>query len=148
EFKSDPKYCKDCQLISQCTQSRAQQKMVTRHIWESYMEQAEDYRHTPKYRDIYKMRGQTIERVFADAKEKHAMRYTQLRSLQKLKMQVALTFACMNLKKLATWKRRRGLLPPWLQKNGILIRFPGPSGPSHSKMAPYALRKVPFLSTV
>jgi transposase len=116
EYKSNPTYCKDCKFLSQCTQSKAQQKLVTRHIWEPYMELAEDYRHTPQYRDIYKMRGQTIERVFADAKEKHAMRYTQLRGLQKVKMQVTLTFACMNLKKLATWKRRRGLLLPLLPK--------------------------------
>ena len=79
------------------------------------MELAEDYRHTPEYREIYKLRSETIERVFADAKEKHAMRYTQLRGLQKVKMQVTLTFACMNLKKLATWKRRKGMLPPSLQ---------------------------------
>lgn len=116
EYKSDPKNCRDCQYLARCTQGKAQQKLVTRHVWESYMELAEDYRHTPQYRDIYKMRGQTIERVFADAKENHAMRYTQLRGLQKVKMQVTLTFACMNLKKLATWKRRRGLLLPLLQK--------------------------------
>lgn len=70
----------------------------------------------PIYRDIYKLRSQTIERVFADAKEKHAMRYTQLRGLQKVKMQVTLTFACMNLKKLATWKKRKGMLPPVFQR--------------------------------
>ena len=115
EYKSNPEKCKDCPHLWQCTQSKAQQKVVTRHVWEDYMELAEDYRHTPAYRDIYKMRSQTIERVFADAKEKHAMRYTQLRGLQKVKMQVTLTFACMNLKKLATWKRRKGLLPPLLQ---------------------------------
>lgn len=115
EFKSDPCWCKDCDKISQCTASKSQQKMVQRHVWESYIELAEDYRHTPKYRDIYKLRCQTIERVFADAKEKHAMRYTQLRGLQKVKMQVTLTFACMNLKKLATWKRRKGLLPSAIQ---------------------------------
>lgn len=112
EFKSDPRYCKECDKITQCTESKNQQKLVQRHLWEHYLELAEDYRHTPQYRDIYKLRCQTIERVFADAKEKHSMRYTQLRSLQKVKMQVTLTFACMNLKKLATWKRRRGLLPP------------------------------------
>lgn len=109
EFKSDPSYCRDCKFLTQCTQSKAQQKLVTRHVWEKYMELAEDYRHTPIYREIYQMRGQTIERVFADAKEKHAMRYTQLRGLQKVKMQVTLTFACMNLKKLAKWKRMKGL---------------------------------------
>lgn len=110
EYKSDPKLCKTCSMRSQCTESKSCQKVVLRHVWEPYMELAEDYRHTPKYRDIYKLRSETIERVFADAKEKHAMRYTQLRGLQKVKMQVTLTFACMNLKKLATWKRRKGLL--------------------------------------
>lgn len=110
EYKSDPKICKSCPLRGQCTESKACQKMLTRHIWEPYMELAEDYRHTPEYSYIYKMRSETIERVFADAKEKHAMRYTQLRGLQKVKMQVTLTFACMNLKKLAKWKRKTGLL--------------------------------------
>ena len=115
EYKSDPTKCKNCPCLNQCTQSKAQQKVVTRHVWEDYMELAEDYRHTPVYRDIYKLRSQTIERVFADAKEKHAMRYTQLRGLQKVKMQVTLTFACMNLKKLATWKRRKGYWPSLFQ---------------------------------
>jgi len=72
------------------------------------MEQAEDYRHTPIYRAIYERRKETIERIFGDAKEKHGMRYTQLRGLLKVKMQVALTFACMNLKNLANWKHRGG----------------------------------------
>ncbi len=111
EYKSDPKVCKNCSMRSQCTESKSCQKVVLRHVWEPYMELAEDYRHTPEYRDIYKLRSETIERVFADAKEKHAMRYTQLRGLQKVKMQVTLTFACMNLKKLAMWKRRKGMLP-------------------------------------
>ncbi|MGE7600443.1 transposase, partial [Lysinibacillus fusiformis] len=48
-------------------------------------------------------RKETIERVFADAKEKHGMRWTTLRGLKKLSMQAMLTFAAMNLKKLATW---------------------------------------------
>ena len=58
------------------------------------------------------MRGETIERVFADAKEKHGMRYTQLRGLKKVNHYLTLLFACMNLKKLATWKHRLGMLAP------------------------------------
>jgi hypothetical protein len=76
------------------------------------MELAEEYRYVPKYRDIYKLRSQTIERVFADAKEKHAMRYTRMSGLEKIKLQVTLTFACMNLKKLAMWKKKKRKLPP------------------------------------
>ena len=56
------------------------------------------------------VRKETIERVFADAKEKHAMRYTQYRGLTKVTAEAPLRFACMNLKKLAKWKRIKGLL--------------------------------------
>lgn len=111
EYKSNPEICRECARRNQCTASRGCQKVVTRHVWEEYIEKAEDYRHIPEYRAIYKKRSETIERVFADAKEKHGMRYTQLRGLEKVKMQVTLTFACMNLKKLATWKQRKGMLP-------------------------------------
>lgn len=59
-------------------------------------------------KSVYKARKETIERVFADAKEKHGMRYTHLRSLAKITMEVTLIYACMNLKKMANqlWKRR------------------------------------------
>ena len=52
-------------------------------------------------------RKETIERVFADAKEKHGMRYTQYRGLDKIKMELNLLFSCINLKKLAIWKWRK-----------------------------------------
>ena len=73
-------------------------------IWQDFVERAEDARHTPAYRDIYKLRKEKIERVFADAKEKHGMRYTQYRGLAQVTNWVKLKFAAMNLKKLATWK--------------------------------------------
>ena len=78
----------------------------TRHIWADYIEKAEDIRHTPEYKDIYDKRKETIERVFADAKEKHAMRYTPYRGLAQVSNWVKLKFAAMNLKKYAKhrWK--------------------------------------------
>ena len=71
---------------------------------------ADDARYTPEYRELYKRRKETIERVFADAKEKHAVRYTQYRGLAQVTNWVKLKFAAMNLKKLAAWKWR-DLLP-------------------------------------
>ncbi|WP_413779286.1 IS1182 family transposase [Anaeroselena agilis] len=112
EYKSDPQVCAGCSDRLRCTQSKNRTKVVTRHIWESYVEIAEDVRHTPDGQDLYRMRGQTIERVFADAKEKHGMRYTRHRGLRKVQHYLTLVFACMNLKKLAMWKRKRGMLPP------------------------------------
>lgn len=108
EYKSDPAICRECPKRMQCTHSKSCQKVVTRHIWEPYMEVAEDYRYTPQYKAIYDLRKETIERVFGDAKEKHGMRCTRLRGLLKVKMQTALTFACMNLKKLSNWVHRTG----------------------------------------
>lgn len=106
EYKSYPHQCAKCDKIQFCTESKANQKIVARHIWEDYLELTEDYRYTPKYKDLYEQRKETIERVFADAKEKHAMRYTQYRGLAQVSNWVKLKFAAMNLKKYAIhrWK--------------------------------------------
>ena len=114
EYKSNKCDCSNCPHLNQCTGSKDHVKVVTRHVWEEYMEKVEDIRHTKGTREIYKLRSETIERVFADAKEKHGMRYTQYRGLKKVKMELNLLFACMNLKKLATWLDRKGLLPSYL----------------------------------
>ena len=106
EYKSDPKICTGCPTRQLCTCSKDCVKTVQRHIWKDYEELADDARYTPEYRDLYTKRKETIERVFADAKEKHAMRYTQYRGLAQVTNWVKLKFAAMNLKKLAKWKWR------------------------------------------
>ena len=53
------------------------------------------------------MRKETIERSFGTAKERHGMRYTQQVGNEKMRMKVGLTFACMNMKKLAGILTRR-----------------------------------------
>ncbi|MBC3698882.1 transposase, partial [Bacillus pumilus] len=68
-----------------------------------YLDEADNLRLTEINKSIYAKRKETIERVFADAKEKHGMRWTKLRGLKKVSMQAMLTFAAMNLKKLANW---------------------------------------------
>lgn len=67
------------------------------------MEEADHLRHHEEVKPIYVKRKETIERVFADAKEKHGMHWTTLRGLKKLSMQAMLTFAAMNPKKMANW---------------------------------------------
>ncbi len=130
EYKSDPKICADCPTRELCTHSKDCVKTVQRHIWKDYEELADDARYTPKYKELYARRKETIERVFADAKEKHAMRYTPYRGLTQVTKWVRLKFAAMNLKKLAKW-RWKNLSPSFLvpicaMKNRILntrIRF-------------------------
>ena len=104
EYRSDPKICAGCPTRHLCTHSKDCVKTVQRHIWKDYEDLADDARYTPKYKELYKRRKETIERVFADAtKEKHAMRYTQYRGLTQVANWVKLKFAAMNLKKLARW---------------------------------------------
>ncbi|SNT54774.1 Transposase DDE domain-containing protein [Bacillus sp. OK838] len=93
-------------FLSQCTESKDHQKVVTRHIWQENMEEADHLLHHQDVKPIYAKRKETIERVFADAKEKHGMRWTTLRGLKKLSMQAMLTFAAMNVKKMANWTRQ------------------------------------------
>ncbi len=112
EYKSNKRFCKNCSFISQCTNSKNNTKVVTRHIWQNYIEKCEDIRHTLGFKEIYKKRKETIERIFGNAKENHGMRYTQEIGKARMKMKVGLTFACMNLKKLAKMKKRNGLLSP------------------------------------
>mgnify|MGYP000164058005 CR=1 FL=1 len=72
EYKSRRYICADCPTREQCTSNVKNEKIVTRHIWSDYVEMAEDARHTPKYKNLYKKRQEKIERVFADAKESMA----------------------------------------------------------------------------
>ena len=107
EYKSCSKECEKCPYLSKCTESKNHVKIVTRHIWEDYIEICEDIRHTRGNKELYDRRKETIERLFGTAKEFHGFRYTNMIGKARMDMKVGLTFACLNLKKLAKilWKQ-------------------------------------------
>lgn len=109
EYKSCGHVCESCAYLNQCTHSKDHVKVVTRHVWEDYMEVCEDIRHTNGMKVLYSHRKETIERIFGTAKENHGFRYTQMYGKARMTMKVALTYACMNLKKLAKIKNEWGL---------------------------------------
>lgn len=112
EYKSNPNDCKGCPYKEQCTKSKNCQKLIQRHVWQDYVEEAEHLRHKPLIKGIYERRKETIERCFADAKEKHGMRYTLYRGLTAVTKWVLLKYAAMNLKKYAIrkWRERPSFL--------------------------------------
>lgn len=123
EYKSCGYICETCPHV----------KLVTRHIWEPYMEMCEDIRQTRGMKELYGHRKETIERLFGTAKENHGFRYTQLVGKARMEMKVGLTFTCMNLKKLAKMQQRFGLLKasltllaskitekPYIQRKSVL----------------------------
>ena len=102
-YRSTPAQCRDCPCKAKCGANEKGQKVYTTHIWQEYLDLVEQIRKTDRAKEIYAQRKETIERVFADAKEKHAMRYTHHRGLAAITRWVRLKFAAMNLKKLANW---------------------------------------------
>jgi transposase len=101
EYKADRTTCRSCGERERCTTSRTGERVVTRHLWSDYLDHAESLRLLPGIRELYRRRSQTIERIFADGKERHCLRYTLYRGRARVTMQIGLIYACMNLKKLA-----------------------------------------------
>lgn len=144
EYKSCGYQCEKCPQISKCTESKNHVKVITRHVWEKYIEKAEDIRHVRGNKAIYQKRKETIERIFGTAKEHHGFRYTQYIGKARMEMKAGLTFACMNLKKLARFLGKNGLLNGqkrrFLRNFWIQFNFKGKNG---AGMIP-----APSLSTV
>jgi Transposase and inactivated derivatives len=101
EYKSDPKICKDCPLLSSCTQSKNKTKVITRHVWEDSKEWVRLNRLSRSGKYLYRLRYQTIERSFADAKELHGLRYCRFRGRRSVQEQVLMTATVQNIKKIA-----------------------------------------------
>ncbi len=49
QYKSNPVQCANCPLLAQCTNSKEHRKMIERHIWAQYVEEADHLRHQKKY---------------------------------------------------------------------------------------------------
>lgn len=81
-------------------------KTVTRHLYEDCMLLAREYRLSEEGKEIYKLRKETIERVFAEGKEYHGLRYTRYKGLKKNSNIRALLYACLNIKKLALLEKK------------------------------------------
>ena len=113
-YRSTPSHCKNCPNKWQCGANEKGQKMLTTHIWQEYLDIVEGIRKTERGKRIYAQRKETIERVFADAKEKHAMRYTHHRGLAAVTRWVRLKYAAMNLKKLAKWSWENSIFAKYI----------------------------------
>jgi hypothetical protein len=72
EYKSSKQICATCPFLAHCTESKDHQKVVTRYIWQEYVEEADHHRHHKDVKPIYAKRKETIERVFADVKKNMA----------------------------------------------------------------------------
>lgn len=107
-YKSNGKSCSACPLKEKCTKSKNNQKVITRHIWQNKKDKVNQRRSEDIFKQEYPKRKQTVERIFADCKEQHGLRFTRVRGLEKNSNQALLIFACHNLKKMAIWNSNNG----------------------------------------
>jgi transposase len=101
EYHSDSQQCRACPFLDQCTRSRNQTKVITRHVWQDSVDRTDARRLTAKGKRIYQRRKETVERSFADAKQLHGHRYARYRGLRRVSGQCLLAAACQNMKKIA-----------------------------------------------
>jgi transposase len=112
QYRSDPKQCRKCPLLTTCTKARNNQREITRHIWQDARDTIDANRKQPWGKAIYKRRQETVERSFADAKQLHGHRYARFRSLIRVKAQCLLAAAAQNIKKIALVVTKRDNLCP------------------------------------
>ena len=105
-YKSNPEKCLNCPLREQCTKSKNNQKSISRHVWQEYVEETNELGYTQTWKDIYPLRKETIERIFGDCKENMCLRFTRVRGLEKNRSNALMIFTCHNLKKMALWKSK------------------------------------------
>lgn len=107
EYRSIPAECSQCPLREQCTANASHQRSIHRHVWESHKEQVVRNRQSAEGIIVYRMRCQTIERSFADAKVLHGLRRCRLRGRENVQEQVLMTAIAQNLKKIARQLAKR-----------------------------------------
>lgn len=95
--------CLNCSKRRQCTQSKTQPKVITRHIYGDSLDKAQEVRLSEQGKRIYRRRCETVERSFADAKQHHGHRYARFRGLTKVQIQCLLAATAQNIKKIALW---------------------------------------------
>jgi transposase len=101
EYTSAPKQCSECPLLFTCTTAKNHTRKIQRHLWEKYKEHVALNRESVSGKKLYRLRCQTIERSFADAKELHGLRCSQLRGRANVQEKVLMTAVVQNLKKIA-----------------------------------------------
>ncbi len=82
EYKIHKSDCRECTFRNKCIKDCI--KTITRHLYNDCMLIAKNFRLSEQGKQIYSLGKQTIERVFAEGKERHGLRYTRFKSLKKI----------------------------------------------------------------
>ncbi|MGB6837097.1 MAG: transposase [Dehalococcoidia bacterium] len=99
-YKAPPGVCRTCRFRSQCSPS-GKERGLRRSFDRGFLEEAQRWLTTEEGKRRLRQRKVYVETVFALAKDRHGLRRAQWRGRWKVQIQVWLTAAAMNIKKLA-----------------------------------------------
>lgn len=98
-YKAPPGVCRACRFRSQCSPT-GKERGLRRSFDRGYLDEAQRWLTTEEGRRRFGQRKVYVETVFALAKDRHGLRRAQWRGRWKVQIQVWLTAAAMNIKKL------------------------------------------------
>lgn len=101
EYVSEEEVCDKCPKKGQCLLGKNKIRTIRRHVLEEYKDEARAALKEDKGRNLYDRRKETVERVFADAKELHGFRYAHFRGREKVQTEAYLVAIAQNIKKMA-----------------------------------------------
>ena len=106
-YQASPSDCTDCPLQARCTTAPQTGRTVRRDPYQEEIDRLKTRMQTEEAKLLYKQRGQTIERVFADFKEHRNLRRFRGRGLSRARTQMGLTVLGHNLRTLAQLREKK-----------------------------------------
>ena len=100
-YRASPSDCTECPLQARCTTVPQKGRTVRRDPYQEEIDRLKARMQSEEAKSLYKQRGQTIERVFADFKEHRNLRRFRGRGLSRARTQLGLTVLGHNLRILA-----------------------------------------------
>ena len=96
-YRCPAEHCTGCPRQKQCTPTPSKGRTVSRLENEELIEELRARMRTPQAKALYRMRGQSVERAFADFKEHRSLRRFRGRGLGRAKAQLGALVLAHNL---------------------------------------------------
>ena len=106
-YRASPLDCTECPLQARCTTVPEKGRTVRRDPHQEEIDRLKTRMKTEEAKSLYKKRGQTIERIFADFKEHRNLRRFRGRGLSRARTQMGLTVLGHDLRILAKLREKK-----------------------------------------
>ena len=108
-YRAQTSDCRSCPLRKQCIGTSAQGRLIERHLHEEAIQKQKEITGTPKYYAAMRLRKIWCEGNFSHQKERHNLKRTRKRGIEKVTEQCLLSACALNLKRLVKYLGGRSL---------------------------------------